>query len=62
MASRALRVIDAIDLVIQAVEPLAAAHIVGLVHRDFKPENMIVLGHDSRQTRQTARFWYRAPT
>jgi serine/threonine-protein kinase len=40
-----------IDLLVSALEPLAAAHAKGFVHRDLKPENLFVLSKPSGATR-----------
>ena len=42
MTSGPLTVERAIDYVLQACEALAEAHVVGIVHRDIKPDNLFV--------------------
>lgn len=39
---RPWRLSDGVDLVRQAADGLAAAHAVGMVHRDIKPDNLLV--------------------
>src|SRR5215831_16737755 len=37
-----LRVSDAVDIILQAIEGLAEAHAHGIVHRDLKPDNLFL--------------------
>src|SRR5882724_2057859 len=42
LSSRRLKLIDVLDLAIQVVASLNAAHEAGVTHRDLKPENVMV--------------------
>ena len=42
LARAPLPVRDMLDLGVQMADGLAAAHQAGIVHRDFKPENVMV--------------------
>ncbi len=51
-----LRVTEAAELLAQSASALAAVHAAGIVHRDVKPENILVTDHDGRRTAYLSDF------
>ena len=39
----------AVDLILQVCDALASAHVVGIIHRDVKPENVFVVEHGAME-------------
>ncbi|WP_257458606.1 serine/threonine-protein kinase [Archangium lipolyticum] len=44
-----LPVLRAVDLTVQVLEVLEAAHVLGIIHRDLKPANLFLERHDGRE-------------
>lgn len=50
-SGEALTVTESLPIVQQMAAALAAAHAVGVVHRDFKPQNVVLVGSDPQKPR-----------
>ncbi|MEE2788524.1 MAG: serine/threonine-protein kinase [Myxococcota bacterium] len=51
LASGSLRRREAFEIIRSALQPLAKAHEVDVIHRDFKPENIFVVGLEDADNR-----------
>ncbi len=59
---RRLQPLEALAIMEQMLAAIAAAHRAGLVHRDVKPENVLVAEAPERRARTSSTAWSRSPT